>query len=347
LGLDPDNLVILSEQVKCAAFELPFTEDELARGGFGGARHLAGILDYLAEESKLLLKRGSTWHWMADAYPAQDVTLAGGGPDNVLVLDVETKKALGEIDREGSVTTVHEGAIYQVQGDTWKVERFDYENRRAYVRRVDSDYFTEAELDTTLSVLRLERQAERARAETGEDYSTWTGEVHVTTVATQYKKVRFYTRESVGCEDIHLPPEELDTQAFALTLSEASALELGLVGAERGAAWRATGELVRRVAPLFVRCQSSDLGLSTEVRSAHFGRPAIFLYDRVQGGVGLADLLFDAHREVFAAALEVVARCDCRQGCPACVGPREVAGALGKDAAIRVLEHLCAGEPAR
>jgi DEAD/DEAH box helicase domain-containing protein len=343
LGLDPDNLVILSEQVKCAAFELPFRERDLEHGSFQAAPHVAGILDYLAEESRLMLKRGDTWHWMADAYPAQDVTLAGGGPDNVLVLDANTKQAIGEIDREGSVTTVHEGAIYQVEGETWKVERFDYENRRAYVVRVDSDYFTEAETDTALRVLRLERHAERERADGGDDYGVWAGEVHVTTLATQYKKIRFYTRENVGAEDIHLPPEELDTQAFVLTLSDATALELGLTGPQRGAAWRAIGGLVRRVAPLFLRCQPQDLGLSTEIRSTHFARPALHLYDRVQGGVGLADLLFEGHREVLQAALEVVRRCECRSGCPACVGPPQEAGILAKDAAISVLEHLCAG----
>lgn len=343
LGLDPDNLVILSEQVKCAAFELPFRDAQLERDAFGAAPHVPEILDYLASESRLLLRRDDTWHWIADAYPAQDVTLAGGGPDNVLILDVETKKAIGEIDREGSITTVHEGAIYQVQGETWKVERFDFENRRAYVRQVESDYFTEAEVDTTLQVLRLERHAERQRIGGGEDYGIWSGEVHVTTVATQYKKIRFYTRENVGTEDIHLPPEELDTQAFVLTLSQESADALELVGSERSSAWRAVGSLLRRVAPLFLRCQPQDLGLSCEVRSPHFLRPAIVLYDRVQGGVGLADVLFEAHRDVLLAALTVVEHCECRQGCPGCVGPRAECGALGKSAARRVLAHLCQG----
>lgn len=347
LGLDPDNLVILSEQVKCAAFELPFRERELETGSFRTAPHVPEILDYLAAESKLLLRRGDTWHWMADAYPAQDVTLAGGGPDNVLILDVETKKAIGEIDREGSLTTVHEGAIYQVQGETWKVERFDYENRRAYVRAVESDYFTEAEVDTTLRVLRLEKQAMREREGGSEDFAIHTGEVHVTTVATQYKKIRFYTRENVGTEAIHLPPEELDTQAFVLTISNETAQALGLAGSERGAAWRGAGGLLRKVAPLFLRCQPQDLGLSTEVRSTHFLRPAIVLYDRVQGGVGLAEVLFESHKDVLGAALEVVARCECKHGCPACVGPRAECGELGKLATRRLLEHLVSGAAAR
>lgn len=343
LTLDPDNLVILSEQLKCAAFELPFGDEEVRSGRAGQPDSVEGILDYLAEESKLLLRRGESWHWMADAYPAQDVSLGGHAPDNVLVLDVETGKALGEVDREASITTVHEGAIYQVEGVVWKVERFDYENRRAYVRSVDSDYFTEAETDTELRVLRLERSAQRRRADGGEDFAIHTGEVHVTTLATQYKKVRFYTRESVGAEDIHLPPEEIDTQAFALTLSEGSAAEVGLEGSDRGSAWRGVGVLMRRVAPLFLRCKASDLGLSSEVRSAQFGRPTIYLWDRIQGGVGLGERLFDDQRDVLAAARDVVASCACAHGCPACIGPSPQAGLGGKSTALRILEHLVAG----
>jgi DEAD/DEAH box helicase domain-containing protein len=348
LGLDPDNLVILSEQVKCAAFELAFTQAELsADTPFARAPHVASVLDYLAGESGLLHAKEGTWYWMADAYPAQDVTLGGAGPDNVLVLDQESKKAIGEIERAASITTVHEGAIYQVEGETWKVERFDYENRRAYAKRVESDYFTEAETDTEVQVLRLERAARREREALGlpppggEDYGLWTGEVHVTTLATQYKKVRFYTRESVGAEDIHLPAEELDTQACMLTLSEASARELLLPEGDRGAAWAGVGKLVRQVAPLFLRCQPEDLGLSAQVKSKHFRRPALCFYDRVHGGVGLSELLFLNHREVLQAALDVLQRCECERGCPVCVGAPEESGALGKPTAVAILEHLC------
>jgi DEAD/DEAH box helicase domain-containing protein len=350
LGLDPDNLVILSEQLKCAAFELPFFGSGGSGDGAGSlaeyspAPHASGILDYLAEESGLLHRREeggrTTWFWAADAYPAQDVSLAGGAPDNVLVLDAETGKAIGEIERPASITTVHEGAIYQVQGETWKVERFDYENRRAYVRRVESDYFTEAETDTEVRVLRLEERRARRRADGSEDWSVWRGEVHVTTLATLYKKIRFYTRESVGAEDIHLPAEEMETEACSLTISTASAAELGLEAGSRSAAWAGLGRLLRRVAPLYLRCQPSDLGLSTEVRSKHFGRPAIHLYDRVPGSVGLGGALFRDVQAVLAAAQEVVERCACQHGCPACVGPVEEVGALGKETARRVLAHL-------
>jgi DEAD/DEAH box helicase domain-containing protein len=360
LGLDPDNLVLLSEQLKCAAFELPFRADP-ATGrvdDFGGHPQLAGILDYLTDEAGFLHRREGAWYWMADAYPAQDVSLAGGELDNVLVLDADSGKALGETDRQGAITTVHEGAIYQVEGETWKIERFDYTNRRAFARQVVSDYFTDAHTETDLRVLRLEQRAARPRTapggaggaprETGgpiEDFSIWRGEVHVTTLATLYKKVRFYTRENVGAEDIHLPPEELDTETFVLTLSEETAADLGLHGGDRGAAWSATGSLLRRVAPLFLRCQPGDLGLSSQVKSGHFQRPALFLYDRVQGGVGLSAVLFQCWSEWLDAALEVLRGCACLRGCPACVGPVDEVGPLGKETALRVLEHLQRGGP--
>ena len=370
LALDPDNLVILSEQLKCAAFELPFAEGELpgrlADEAYGDVEGAGEVLDYLAEESGLLHKRAGRWFWMADAYPAQDVSLDSGEPDNVLILDVETEKAVGEIDRESSITTVHEGAIYQVEGETWIVERYDYANRRAYVRLVETDYFTEAETNTEVRVLRLELckqrtrdvapvtdpvlpeattslgAAERLPAE-GEDCAVWRGEVHVTTLATLFKKIRFYTRENVGADDIVLPAEELDTDAFVLTLSEETAAELGLHGGDRGAAWHGVGHLVRRVAPLYVRCQPTDLGISTQVKAPHFKRPALFLYDRVQGGVGLAELLFAGYRDVLRAALAVAHGCGCRIGCPACVGPPEEVGPLGKETAVKILEHLVGG----
>jgi len=372
---DPDNLVILSEHLKCAAFELPFHAD-CGTGRLKGEPHYDGapaaaILDYLAEESNFLHRRADTWFWMADAYPAQDVSLNGGEADNVLVLDLDSGDAIGEVDRESSITQVHEGAIYQVQGVTWRIERFDHTNRRAYARNVDSDYFTDAETNTEVRVLRLEAHSQRERAEfpvpaevlaaaaagvsgsmpateidkepSAEDYSVWRGEVHVTTVATQYKKVRFYTRENVGAGDIHLPAEELSTEAFVLTLSERTGADLGLAGGDRGSAWRGMGNLMRRVAPLYVRCAPSDLGISTQVRSPHFQRPTLFLYDRVQGGVGLGELVFREHRSLLAAALQVLQRCGCARGCPGCVGPLAEVGPLGKETAGRLLKHLSSG----
>ncbi|MCP5022009.1 MAG: DEAD/DEAH box helicase [bacterium] len=360
LGVDADQWVILSEQIKCAAFELPF---RLADDGglrnepeFDVSGMAPEMLEYLADASGFLLRRGQTYFWMAEAYPAQEVSLAGGDLDNVVILEERTEKALGECDRESALTTCHEGAIYQVQGRTWRIERYDHINHRAYAKPVESDYFTDAQTDTEVRVLRLERCVQRrlasarvldtsdgeenATLQAGEDLSIWTGEVHVTTVATIFKKVRFYTRENVGAGPIQLPPEELDTEAFLITLSEVSAVEIGLETGSRGSAWRAFGQLLRRMASLHIRCNASDLGISSHVRSPFFARPTLFLYDRVQGGVGLSNLLLDAFPELLASAFGVVDNCECVEGCPACVGPRAQAGPEGKQLVRSLLVHF-------
>ena len=128
-----------------------------------------------------------------------------------------------------------------------------------------------------------------------------------------------------------------------VTISDATAADLGLAAGDRGSAWRGVAKLLRRVAPLFLRCQPRDLGVSAQIRSPHFQRPALFLYDAVRGGVGLSDLLFRGHRALFAAALDVAARCACERGCPACVGPPEEVGMLGKELASAVLGRLAGG----
>ncbi|MEY2746822.1 MAG: hypothetical protein RL112_1864, partial [Planctomycetota bacterium] len=103
------------------------------------------------------------------------------------------------------------------------------------------------------------------------------------------------------------------------------------------------GEILRRVAPLWLRCSPSDLGLSSQVRSPHFQRPTLYLYDAVQGGVGLSEALHASWRDLVRSALDVVAHCPCDSGCPGCVGPREEVGPLGKSTALGVLHHLAEG----
>jgi DEAD/DEAH box helicase domain-containing protein len=233
------------------------------------------VLDYLAEEAQFLHKRDATWWWMADAYPAADVTLGRRRSRQ----RAHPRRRDQEGDRRDRPRRFDPGRArgrdLQVEGEIWKVERFDYENRRAYARRVESDYFTEAEVDVTVRVVRLEAaRATHARRSAGRRTArerfvverdrgplgvARRGARHDARDAVQ--EVRFYTRENVGAEDIHLPAEELDSEAFILTLSDATALELGLAGGDRGASWRGVGTI-------FAPRGADVLALSTERLSA-------------------------------------------------------------------------------
>ena len=329
-AVDPDNLVILANQVKCAAFELPFRRGD----SFGKAPDLEEILEVLSKEAGILHFDGERYFWAAPSYPAEDVSLDAAGIDNVVILDADTGKIIGEVDRPSSIEEVYQGAIYGHQGEQYLVEKFDYHQRRAVVRKVNFDYYTDAETETDVRVLCEDERSDF------EKYAIYRVEVHVSTLATAYKKIRFYTHENVGAGEIHLPPEEMDTEAFVLTLGEEGARAGGLETGSGSGALGGLAGLIRRLAPLFVRCDPADLLVKSELKSGHWGGPAITAYDRAPGGVGLSETLFGMHREVLEAALEVVRRCPCLYGCPSCVGPVVEAGKAAKDRVRHLLEVL-------
>lgn len=146
--INPDNLLILVSHIKCAAFELPFDEGETF-----GSEPLEEILDYLSEQ-KVLNKSGGRWHWMQDAYPADQVSLRSADPENFVVIDRSgDSSVIAEVDFDAAPVTLYEGAIYMVQSEQYQVEKLDYENRKAYVRKVDTDFFTDAISYTRVRIL--------------------------------------------------------------------------------------------------------------------------------------------------------------------------------------------------
>jgi DEAD/DEAH box helicase domain-containing protein len=146
--INPDNLLILVSHIKCAAFELPFEKGERF-----GSEPLEEILDYLVEQ-KVLNKAGGRWHWMQDAYPADGVSLRSADPENYVVIDTtDGAKVIAEVDFDAAPMTLYPGAIYMVQSEQYQVERLDYEHRKAYVRKVDTDFFTDAISHTRVRIL--------------------------------------------------------------------------------------------------------------------------------------------------------------------------------------------------
>lgn len=82
------------------------------------------------------------------------------------------------------------------------------------------------------------------------------------------------------------------------------------------------------LAPLYLMCDPGDIMVSAEGRSPLTGAPTIVIYESVPAGVGLSQRLFELHHGLLDAALELVRDCQCRGGCPACIGPP---GEIGPD----------------
>lgn len=333
VSIDPDNAIVLTNHVRCAAFELPFRDGD----GFGQARGIEAVLEFLTEDLRVLVHQGGRYHYADRTYPAQGVSLTAADLDNVTIQDVESKTILAEIDRSAAIMEVHQGAIYGHQGDTYLVERLDFQDRRAFVRRIDADYYTEADSETEVKVLHVDAQADCA------GYVAHRIEVHVSTLAKGFKKIKYYTRENVGAGEIDLPPEEFETEGCALVLKQDLVRKLGLDRGGEASCLAGVGELLQGLVPLFLRVDPGDVRVLSEVLQAHFMAPTLLLYDRVPNGVGLSQRLFSLHQEVLQAALSVVQGCSCRSGCPSCVGPQAALGQRSKATSLAILRGMLAG----
>jgi len=357
----PDQLLILMDHVRCAAFELPFTADET----FGG-ENLVEMLSHL-EEQGVLHREGNRWHWMADSYPASSVSLRSVADGNFVVVDITGGKqeVIAEVDYSSAALTLYEGAIYMIQASPWQVERLDWKGRKAFATKTNADYYTDAVDYTRLKILDRFEDAARATSLCAR------GEVHVVRRVAGYKKIRYYSHENVGFGPVNLPDHEMHSSAVwwqvePAALHHAFANRWQALDGFLGAAYA-----IHSVAVLLTMSDRHDLGRAIgdgegqwfaitdsegrgrlqgasgegiEIDVAKEFIPTLFLYDNYPGGIGLSVPLYDLRDEVIAGARALVSACECRLGCPACVGPilatDEAGNRSAKIAAIRVLDLL-------
>lgn len=360
--IHPDQLLILMEHLRCAAFELPFRQGEAF-----GPGPVDEYLAYLAESGVLHLE-ADRWHWMADGYPANAVSLRSVADGNFLVVDHSNnrKEVIAEVDYSAAAMTLYEGAIYLVQARPYQVERLDWTGRKAFVRATRVDYYTDAIDYTRLRIL----DAFDTCVDGGSTCAR--GEVHLLRRVPGYKKIKYYSHENVGYGNISLPDHEMHTSSLWWQIDprvleqtferRAQALD-GFLGAAHAlhlvAALRSMAErqdLGRAVGDgngeWFASVGADSRGSARRADGARFDPdrsgddfvPTVFLYDNFPGGAGMSEPLYGQAAEVVQGAWQLVVECPCRQGCPACIGPilaaEEKQAASPKQAVIRVLELL-------
>ena len=332
--VNPDNLEVLLNHLKCAVFELPLRQDEK----FGP--HETGELCAFLAEAGLLHLSGSNWHWTSDSYPADAVSLRSVSSDNFVVVDTTGEaKIIGEVSYTAALTTLHEKAIYLHEAKQFHVERFDFKERKAYVKRVDCDYYTDAIDYTQVKPLREFDKAE-VRAGVGRVH----GDVRVNRQIVGFKKIRFYTMENVGAGKLSMPEQEMHTTAFWLHFPAAFLEAMDeYTPSERQCGLSGLGNAFRTVASLLLMCDPRDLGVAmTEDLSGGLlaWEPNLYLYDSYSGGVGLSAPLYRLSDRLLRQSRELIEGCACEAGCPACVGPVGEIGERGKRVALEVLGRL-------
>ncbi len=322
--IDPDNQLLLAGHLQAGLFELPFVEDERL-----GAADVHELLR-LFEEDGSATRSAGRWFWSRQAFPAEEVHLRRVLADNVVIIDTSHPRpqVIGEMDQFTAPVLLHEEAVYLHEGAQYHVDRLDWDEKKAYVRPVEVDYYTDALASVTVQVLDTFASA------VGEGLGRSHGEVKITSLASMFKKIRFHTHENIGAGPIHLPEQTLHTTGYWITVDPGLWVLLGRESLEAGL--QGMAHSLRHVASLRLMCDPRDLGSVAEVRSVSTQLPTVTLFEVYPGGVGFAARLYELHRELLDDAAALVRDCPCAAGCPSCIGPLHlVEGA--KEACLRLL----------
>ncbi|MGB5368458.1 MAG: DEAD/DEAH box helicase [Polyangiales bacterium] len=328
--IDPDNIEILIQHLKCAAFELPFEPDDVYGDVPDDA--LGEALDYLADNGVVhpsSTAAGSIYHWASDSYPANNVSLRSASWDNFVIIDLDANRTIAEMDWRSTHTMLHEQAIYQHEGGQFQVERLDFDNHKAFVRRVKPDYYTTAMTHSKVAVLEEDQSAIVELGEVSLDAAL--GDVSVIEKVVGYKKIKFHTHENVGYGEVHLPEMQKHTTAFWLTFPEDFVQSQPEPRAVVVDALRGLSKAMHLVGAVGLMIDPRDLGRTLGSRNEDEARPGkgqgpgfdptIFLYDTVAGGIGLAARLFEEREKLLRRARHLIESCECDEGCPGCIGP--------------------------
>jgi DEAD/DEAH box helicase domain-containing protein len=357
--IQPNNLEILVNHLKCAAFELPIRSDEK----FGGI-DVAPICERL-QEAGYLHRAGSSWHWTEQAYPADTVSLRAVTSDNFVIVDTTAApETIGEVDFPSALATVHPKAIYLHQGQQYQVEHLDFDKRKAYVRRVEREYYTDAIRYTQVRVLELAESSSFASAHPGK-YSGSArnhGDVLVRSQVVGFKKIKFFTNENVGSGNLELPENEMHTTAFWITLERPLIESLDFAVRDRQSGMHGLLFALSSMAMLLLMCDRRDLGTAIgerppspgldlewselpEGEEREYFEPNLYIYDAYPGGIGFSEPLYDLAGALIARTRELIEACPCKTGCPSCVGPADQTSEHAKQVALSILNGLgAAGE---
>ncbi len=329
--VDSDNLPILMSHIKCAAFELPFLDNETFAPDI-----TAHLLDYLVDEN-VLRKAEGKYFWMREIYPAEEISLRGGSAENVVIIDTSDKNnVIGEIDLFSAPEMVHKDAIYIHDSVQFHVDDLDWDEKKAYVHNVNVDHYTDAVTKTDLKVLDVLEKDENIDY----GYQKYFGEVAVTRVTTSYKKIKFHTNDSIGSGRVYLPELKIQTNALWWEFPRELFVDPYFEESVIGEGLKGIAYTLSNLIPVYIMCDKTNISVIPMVRSPFSQKPAVYVYDKFHGRIGLNKKLFSIDRVVLRAVKEHIQSCPCVRGCPSCIGPTLEGSLFGKESGLKILSLI-------
>jgi DEAD/DEAH box helicase domain-containing protein len=320
--INPDNIYVLMDHLKCAVFELPFEMGD-SYGGMPVEGELGELLSFL-EESGTVRQSAGNWYWSGRGYPAEEVSLRTTSPRSVVIIDTTEgrNEVIGEMDVPSAKELLFPNAVYLHRDRQFVSLELDIENLKCFVRESRLNYYTDAVVKTDIKVLQVDSTEHSPEAELR------ITDVLVRSQAAKYKKLKFSTHENLGYGDIHLPEEEIHTRAALLIFSPATAGGAALREAPpeiRESLISHIATLIKNVAPIFLLCEQHDIGIAERLKDPFTHQATVYIYDNAPGGTGLAEGFAAQKDRILSAAGELVKECPCTSGCPSCIGPEVAA----------------------
>ncbi len=307
--IDPNNVYIMLGHLRCATNELPMTiQDEEMFG------KLAPALLELLQENEDVRLAGDQWYWVGTGYPAADFGLRNMAENNYTIVDTtdDDNKLIGMLDEYSAFMTLHDQAIYMHEAEPYFVKELNLEQKIAYVEKINPDYYTQAVTETNIRI--DETEVEKPFMQS----NAYLGMVTVTSTTIMFRKIKFYSLDSIGFGNLDLPPQELNTSALWITPPPSVLERVRDYGRIPSEGMMGIGNALTGVIPLYVICDYTDIG--PVVDSSNMGIPTIFIYDKYQGGLGFAEKSYELLDQIMERCLELVSECACEDGCPSCVG---------------------------
>ncbi|MBM3333524.1 DUF1998 domain-containing protein, partial [Candidatus Sumerlaeota bacterium] len=307
--VDLDNPCVVSGHLRCAASELPIAETEQATFGACAATALQVL-----EEKRKVKRIGDSWYHASSEVPQHELSLRAFSEANVMIVDAaDNDRVIGEVDVYDAPPLVHPGAIYMHQGETYEVERLDLERNMAFVRKVESDHYTQplggADVDHVDKPLRSRP--------IGVGHAHF-GEVTCYFRTYGYEKIRWYTLEAFSIHRLDLPVQSLETLAFWIEPPEDLMRDVLSHGLDALAGLRGLGYAIRMALPLFVSAETLDFSHSVGSRNTPWH--VVFVYERHPRGLGYVEKAYEILEDVLETVYQHVRGCPCQDGCPCCVG---------------------------
>lgn len=340
--VDPDNLTVQLAHVRAAAAELPLTLDDAALWP-----DLGEVIAVL-EEAGELREVHATFHWAGEAFPAGDFSLRNTDGDRFKIVDRTTGETLTEMNRPQVYREAHPRAVYLHDGRQYMVEELDLVGHRSVVVPVDQNFYTQPDVRSHIEVTVAQEQRDVAQTQ------AWFGDVRVDDTVVGYKMLQFHNHQNLGYEFLRQElPIKLETEGFWLPVPE-DVLEV--ISAESQDALRGVVHAITAIARMKTMAEGGDLlGSSFKFTDARYEadgspvtapssggfaatRTAIICYDSHPGGIGFAAKAWELAEEILAGAAELVTRCSCTTGCPACVGDYQLPRPLVRWALQRLLD---------